>query len=151
MHINFDLSQNLSSGASPWGSQLAGILPAPGDMYQDWVDRPASIEQLSSLLKLLNDNKITNANAKTIFNMMVKTDDSPLEIIEREGFVLNQDIAGLESMITLVLHSHAHEVVRFNNGERKLMGFFMGKVMKESKGKADPSDISKIIEKLLKK
>ena len=71
--------------------------------------------------------------------------------INIEEKIHEKDIVGLESMIKLVLHNHHREVVRFNNGEKKLMGFFMGAVMRETKGKADPSDMTKVIEKFLKK
>ena len=111
---------------------------------------PVSLEQLSDLLMILNDKKITSANAKTVFNLMIESNNSPSDIIEREGFSLDQDMDSIESAVQDVLDKNADEVERFKNGEAKLMGFFMGAVMRETKGKADPSAVTKIIEKFLK-
>ena len=112
---------------------------------------PVSIEQLSMLLKILNDNKITAVNAKSVFNIMIESEESPSKIIEREGFALDQDMDSIESIVQEILEKNPNEVGRFKNGESKLMGFFMGLVMRETKGKADPASITKIIAKLLKK
>ena len=112
---------------------------------------PVSIEQLSMLLKILNDNKITAVNAKSVFNIMIESEEPPSKIIEREGFALDQDMDSIESIVQEILEKNPNEVGRFKNGESKLMGFFMGLVMRETKGKADPASITKIIAKLLKK
>ena len=66
-------------------------------------------------------------------------------------FKLDSNQSSIESSILEVLEKNPNEVERYKNGEFKLLGFFMGQVMKLTKGKADPSDVSKIIAKLLKK
>ena len=114
-------------------------------------DFSISLDQFSELLKVLNEKKITALSAKAVFNIMIDSNDSPLEIIDREGFALDQDMDSLQSVIQSIIDNNPNEVERFRNGEAKLMGFFMGLVMRETKGKADPSDITKIIAKLLKK
>ena len=114
-------------------------------------DFSISLDQFSELLKVLNEKKITALSAKAVFNIMIESNDSPLKIIDREGFALDQDMDSLQSVIQGIVDNNPNEVERFRNGEAKLMGFFMGLVMRETKGKADPSDITKIIAKLLKK
>ena len=100
---------------------------------------------------MLDQKKITKANAREVFNLMLNEDSTPLEIIQREGYSQQQNLGTLESTILRILEDHTVEVERYHNGEKKLIGFFMGLVMRETKGKADPKTITKIIGSLLHK
>ena len=82
---------------------------------------------------------------------MLNESTSVQDIIEREGFSSKQDLGSLESKIKEILENHHGEVERFLNGEEKLIGFFMGLVMRETKGKEEPEIIKKILGLLLKK
>ena len=110
-----------------------------------------STNRLAELLQLLDQKKITKANAREVFNLMLNEDSTPLEIIQREGYSQQQNLGTLESTILRILEDHTVEVERYHNGEKKLIGFFMGLVMRETKGKADPKTITKIIGSLLHK
>ena len=112
---------------------------------------PISIEQLSGLLNQIDKKIITNANAKIVFNLMIDSDDDAITIIEREGFKLNKNTDNLKEIVLKVFKNNPKEFSRFKKGEQKLLGFFMGQVMKATKGKVDPSSISTIIGKLIKK
>ena len=57
----------------------------------------------------------------------------------------------IESAVQNIMCKNPKEVIRFKNGETKLMGFFMGAVMRETKGRANPSDVTNVIDKLFKK
>ena len=142
-------ASGLSLLASKW--ILSEVLRVLKDEKIGIDECPIKIEQLSELLKVLDNKKITNSSAKKVFNIMIDSDDSAIEIIEREGFALDQDIDSIETAVQSVLDQNPNEVERFKNGEAKLMGFFMGAVMRETKGKADPSDVTKVVAKLLKK
>lgn len=114
-------------------------------------DFSISPDKLAVLLKLVNQKKITKANAKEIFNLMLNESTSVQDIIDREGFSSNQDLGSLESIIKEILENHPGEVERFQNGQGKLIGFFMGLVMRETKGKEDPEVVKKLLGSLLKK
>ena len=118
--------------------------------YKITIDEcPVSVEQLSGLLKQIDQNVITNANAKNIFNIMIETNDDALAIIKREGFSLNENSESIEEIVLTVFKDNPQEADRFKNGEQKLLGFFMGQVMKITKGRVDPTSVSKIIRKLI--
>jgi len=118
--------------------------------YKITIDEcPVSVEQLSGLLKQIDQNVITNANAKNVFNIMIETNDDALAIIKREGFSLNENSESIEEIVLTVFKDNPQEADRFKNGEQKLLGFFMGQVMKITKGRVDPTSVSKIIRKLI--
>ncbi len=113
------------------------------------IDFPVSAERLADLLKLTDEKNITNANAKDVFNFMVKEPLTAQEIIEREGFGITQNTTDLEVTIQDILDNHHQEVERYQKGEKKLLGFFMGLVMRETKGSADPGVVNNILGVLL--
>jgi len=71
-------------------------------------------------------------------------------VIDKLGLRQVQDSAALEGWVDEVLAAHPGEVERFRGGEAKLMGFFVGQVMKKSGGKADPKGVAPILQKKLK-
>ena len=73
-----------------------------------------------------------------------------MEIATQLGLVQVQDTGALEGWVDEVLAANPGEVARFKGGETKLIGFFVGQVMKKSGGKADPKGVTPILQKKLK-
>ena len=110
-----------------------------------------SIDQarIAELIILYNDNKLTNTNAKKIFTLMIGTNKSPSKLMEEEGLMIINDDNFIETAVKNVFNKNPNEFDRLKNGESKLVGFFMGQVMKEVKGKANPKLIQEFINKYI--
>jgi aspartyl-tRNA(Asn)/glutamyl-tRNA(Gln) amidotransferase subunit B len=103
--------------------------------------------QLADLLKLMDKGVISGKIAKTVFEDMYMTGRDAEAIVKEKGLVQMSDEAGIEAIVDEVLIKSPQEVERFRAGDAKLMGFFVGQIMKLTKGKANP----KIVNELLKK
>ena len=110
-----------------------------------------SIDQtrIAELIILYNDNKLTNTNAKKIFTLMINTDKSPRKLMVEKGLMIINDDNFIETAVKNVFKKNPNEFDRLKNGESKLVGFFMGQIMKEVKGKANPKSIQEFINKYI--
>ena len=106
---------------------------------------PIDKERISELIVLFDNGKITNINAKKIFMMMISDKRTPNQIMNEEKMMILEDDNFLDNLIQNVFKNHENEFNRLKNGEMKLIGFFMGQIMQEAKGKADPQSIQKKI------
>jgi len=79
----------------------------------------------------------------------LESDKSALEIAEANDWIQDSDEGSIKSIIQEVFDENPSEFERFKAGEKKLMGFLMGQVMKKSKGKADPKSASKLINEMI--
>ena len=112
-------------------------------------DIPIDLKRIADLIVLFKNGKLTNVNAKKIFNIMLTDDRSASEIMEDEKMMVIEDDNFLNDIVKQVFKNNTSEFQRLKNGENKLIGFFMGQVMKESKGKADPQSIKEVITKII--
>ena len=112
-------------------------------------ESPISPENLSKLINLISDGTISGKIAKTIFEIMSKEDKDPNFIVEEKGLKQESDPKALEGLIQKVLDSNEDKVKEYKSGKDKLFGFFVGQVMKESKGKGNPQMINKILKEKL--
>ena len=112
-------------------------------------DFTISPERLCQLLDLLNQKKITNDNAKKIFDTMLTDQNSAEDIMSKMGFEVSTDSKGLSEMIKKLLSDNPNEYERLKNGEDKLIKFFMGQVMRETKGKYPPDIIIKTLKDII--
>jgi aspartyl-tRNA(Asn)/glutamyl-tRNA(Gln) amidotransferase subunit B len=103
---------------------------------------PASLAQLIALVK---GGTLSHQSAKRVFVELATTGGDPRTIAESLGVIQVADANVLGQWVDEVLGAHAAEVTRFRAGETKLMAFFVGQVMKASKGKADPKLAPKVI------
>ena len=99
---------------------------------------PMKPEQLAQLLRLVDERVINPNTAKKVLERMVRTGEDPRAIVEAEGLAMVSDTAQIDAAIDQVLAAHPEELARYRAGETKLLGFFMGQVMRALKGKADP-------------
>ncbi len=107
------------------------------------------ISRLSELLNLVKADKITQNIAKDVFSKMVKSGKSAVEIISDEGLDEKADSGEMEEMIQEIIDANPGEAERLKAGDKKLIGFFMGAVMRETKGRANPKEATEILNKLI--
>ena len=111
---------------------------------------PISTQNLAELINLIKSGEISGRIAKEVFEHMSKTKESPKKIIESKGLKQQSDPDKLEKIIKEILKNNAANVEKYKSGKDKLFGFFVGEVMKLTKGKANPILVNKILKKLLK-
>lgn len=115
-------------------------------------DFPISAKQMSLLIKLIEDGKVSNnlASQKVFPKMLEDTNKTPQQIAEENNWIQESDSNSLVGYVEEIMTENPDETERFKNGEKKLMGFFMGQLMKKSKGKADPKTASQLINQTIK-
>ncbi|HRJ60316.1 MAG TPA: Asp-tRNA(Asn)/Glu-tRNA(Gln) amidotransferase subunit GatB [Azospirillaceae bacterium] len=111
---------------------------------------PVSAENLGGLIDLIADNTISGRIAKEVFEEMFKTGDKPADIVERKGLRQVTDTGAIEAAIDGVLAANADKVAEFRSGKDKLFGFFVGQVMKQTQGKANPALVNELLTTKLK-
>ncbi|GAB6034784.1 Asp-tRNA(Asn)/Glu-tRNA(Gln) amidotransferase subunit GatB [Galenea microaerophila] len=112
---------------------------------------PVSAEQLGGLLQRLVDNTLSGKLAKQVFEALWKGEGATAdEIIEAKGLKQITDSSAIEAMIDEVLANNAQQVAAYKGGQEKLFGFFVGQVMKASKGQANPAQVNELLKAKLK-
>jgi aspartyl-tRNA(Asn)/glutamyl-tRNA(Gln) amidotransferase subunit B len=106
---------------------------------------PLSPRELGELIGLILRGTISQGAGKAVLTKMAESGRSAGEIVETEGLAQVSDAGQLEGWIDGVIAAHPDEVARFRGGEKKLQGFFMGEIMKASKGKADPGEVARLL------
>ncbi len=133
--------------ASNWIMTIVlGMLNTKG---LDIGSSPISATSLAELLKLLEKNTINIKGAKTIFEEIIETGKSPEIIVKEKNLEQVSDESELENIVDTIIDKNPKEVDAYQNGKTKLFSFFMGQVMRETKGKADPKIITEIIKNKL--
>lgn len=112
---------------------------------------PINSDQLAELLNLLAENKIVSSQAKKIYEQVLATNKSIMTIIQEQGFDQTFDSELLKKIISQVIENHPNQVKEYLSGKEKLLGFFVGQVMKQTKGKANPSEINKLVIEQIRK
>jgi aspartyl-tRNA(Asn)/glutamyl-tRNA(Gln) amidotransferase subunit B len=125
---------------------LLGLLNARGLAI---TRTPVSPENLAGLLKLLDKDLISGKIAKTAFEAMAETGKSAKTIVEEKGLVQVSDASAIDPIVDEVIAAHPDEVQRYQGGQKKLMGFFVGQVMKQTRGKANPKVVNEILRRKL--
>ena len=115
---------------------------------------PVSAEQVGGLLKRIQDNTISGKIAKTVFEEMWSSGGSADEIIETKGLKQVTDSSAIEAMVDDVIAASPAQVEQYlasdENKRKKLIGYFVGQIMKASKGKANPQQVNEILANKLK-
>jgi aspartyl-tRNA(Asn)/glutamyl-tRNA(Gln) amidotransferase subunit B len=121
---------------------LLGLLNAEG---KDINASPIRAQDLGHLLKLIDDDVISGKIAKTVFDEMAKTGKPPKQIVEEKGLVQVTDKSAIEAVVSEIIARSPKEVEDYKGGKTKVMGFFVGQVMKATKGKANPKIVNEIL------
>ncbi len=110
---------------------------------------PVSTEKLSGLLDLIKDNTISGKIAKDVFDIMFETGKDAAAIVEEKGLKQVTDTGAIEKIVDAVLAANPDKIAEYKSGKDKLFGFFVGQVMKESQGKANPAILNELLKKKL--
>ncbi len=104
---------------------------------------------IAELLTLIDEGTISGKIAKTIFEEVFKTGKSPRKIVEERGLIQISDREEIMRVIERVLMNNPKEVEDYKKGKKKLFGYFIGEVMKETKGKANPKLVNELLKERL--
>ena len=111
---------------------------------------PVSAKYLSALIKMITAGKISGKIAKDVFEKMQDDNKHPQQIVDKENLIQQSDPKELEKIISEVLSKNQDKVTQYKSGKTKLFGYFIGEVMKVSKGKANPQLVNEILKIKLK-
>src|SRR5207248_11267142 len=156
----------LSLGLSPYDAGVLTADRAIADLFDDAVERGAgpkkaanwimsdpeaevSAAQLAELIALVDEGVISGKIAKDVFDKMRATARSPREIVDAEGLVQVTDAVALERACHEAVDANPNQVAQYKGGNAKIIGFFVGQVMKATQGKANPEMVNQILRKLL--
>lgn len=114
------------------------------------ADSPVTANRFSGLVSRIHDNTISGKIAKGILDQMWASDDSADVIIEREGLRQISDSSEIEKMIDDVIAANPSQLAEYRAGKEKLLSYFVGQVMKASRGKANPGQLNDLLREKLK-
>lgn len=115
----------------------------------DITASPIKADTLAQLLDRINDNTISGKIAKTVFEAMWAGEGDADTIIEAKGLKQVTDTGAIEAIVDEVIANNPNQLEQYRSGKDKLFGFFVGQVMKESKGKANPAQVNELLKKKL--
>lgn len=107
-------------------------------------------EHLIAVIQMVDAGTINNATGKSVLAKVQESGKSPSEIVEEEGLAQVSDDSALQAVIDLLIAEHPDEVSSYRSGKDGLFGWFMGQVMRETRGKADPQMTRELLQKALK-
>ncbi len=110
---------------------------------------PMTPEQLSGVVRAIHDGTISGKIGKTVFGEMYGTDKTAANVIAEKGLVQVSDSGAIDGLIQPVLDANSDKVAAYRSGKDKLFGFFVGQVMKASKGQANPKMVNERLKVLL--
>jgi aspartyl-tRNA(Asn)/glutamyl-tRNA(Gln) amidotransferase subunit B len=137
----------------------AGVAPKPaanwvmGEVLSAWnAGGTFAVEpaRLAALIRMVDDGAVSLQAAKQVYAELLTVRDDPRAVAERLGVIQVRDAGALAGWVDEVLAANPGELARFRGGEAKLIGFFVGQVMKRSAGKADPKAIQPLLMERLK-
>ena len=117
------------------------------DQVTDLKVQPA---QFGALVKLISENVISGKIAKQILPKMLESGDDPNDIVEREGLKQVTDEGAIAAIVDQIIAKNPDNVAEYRSGKEQLIGWFVGQVMKESRGKANPGVVNKLLREKLK-
>ena len=113
------------------------------------TDSPVSAGTLGGLLQRIEDGTLSGKLAKQVFEAMWKGEGTADEIIEQQGLKQISDAGAIAGIIKEVLDNNPKQLEQYRGGQEKLFGFFVGQVMKATRGKANPKQVNELLRKLL--
>ncbi len=118
---------------------------------QSLTNSPISATDLGQLIGLIDKGTISGKIAKTVFQEMWRSRGKPADIIKEKNLVQITDTSAIEKIVDDVLTANPQQWEQFLSGKDKLLGFFVGQVMKLSKGQASPDLVNEVLKKKMQK
>ncbi len=113
------------------------------------MDAPVSARELGELVKLISDGTISGKLGKEVFAKMFDSGRAASEIIEAEGLKQISDTGELEKLIDEVIARNQKQVETYRGGKTGVLGFFVGQIMKATRGQANPQVVNELLRKKL--
>ncbi len=120
------------------------------DLKVSITNFPVSPDNLAALINLVDKGTVSGKIAKSVFEAMVSSQKTPEEIIKEKGLVQISDSGELENHVKNILDENPDMVEKYLGGKEQLIGFFVGQVMKATRGQANPKLVNEILRKKLK-
>lgn len=140
------LSTNVKTGANFLMGEIAAYLKEEKISINESKLTPAN---LAELVKLIENNTISNNIGKQIIFTMLKEGTSASEIVEKQGLSQISDEGAIKEIVQKVVDSNPEQVTAYKGGKVQLLGFFVGQIMKETKGRANPKTVNELLKELL--
>ena len=118
-------------------------------MDQETLEARIPPDRLAQLLGQIKEGKISGKIGKDVLDIMAETGKAPAKVIEEQGLVQISDTGELEGVVDGILAEHPDDVAEYRAGKTKLLGFFMGQVMRATQGKANPKMVNELLQKKL--
>ena len=129
--------------ASNWvTSDIVGYLKSNKLSFSELKLSP---ENLAEMINMISKNIISGKIAKEILPELIQKNISPKKLVEEKGLAMISDSSSILPIIDELINEHPNEVQAFKNGKTKVLGFFVGQLMKRTKGKADPKLANKLL------
>jgi len=119
--------------------------------YKNLGEPDISAENFAEMIKMVADGEISRNAGAEVLKEMVESKKTPEQIVKEKNLIQISDSTTLEKVLLEVFEENPDELNRLKEGEKKLIGFFVGQVMKKTKGKADPKEVSRLISEYEKK
>ena len=116
---------------------------------QDINDSPVTASMLAGMIKRIKDNTISGKIAKDVFDAMWQGEGDADAIIESKGLKQITDSGEIEALVDEVIANNPQQVEQFKAGKDKVLGFFVGQIMKATQGKANPGQVNELLRKKL--
>jgi aspartyl-tRNA(Asn)/glutamyl-tRNA(Gln) amidotransferase subunit B len=142
------ISENPRASANWIMGDLAYALKNAGKDIENSSIPPGD---LAALLQTIETGEISGKIAKTVFEEMCRTGDKPAAIISRMGLAQVSDEDSLSAVIDKILAANPKQLAEYRSGKTKVLGFFVGQAMKETKGQANPQIVNELLQKKLSK
>ena len=120
-----------------------------GRMDQETLETRIPPDHLAQLLGQIKEGQISGKIGKDVLDIMAESGKAPATVIEEQGLVQISDTGELEGLVDGILAQHPDDVADYRAGKTKLLGFFMGQVMKATQGKANPKMVNELLRKKL--
>ena len=132
-----------------------------GDLFRELKERrldeqlcivnwPVSAERLAELVKLIDGGRISGKIAKTVFEALLESDQTPERIVSEKGLEQVSDTGSINAAIDQMLVANTKQVEQFRSGNEKVFGFLVGQIMKATQGKANPQKVNELLREKLK-
>ena len=130
---------------------ITEVLALAKKTYLSVKDYPVSSEDLKYLLSNVTNETISSKQAKDVFERMWDNKENPRDIIENEGMKQISNVDELNKIVDNIIKNNYKSVEEYQSGKDKLLGFFVGQVMKETQGQGNPKIINQLLKEKLKK
>ncbi len=125
------------------------ILRLMNEQKLDWETLRVTPERLAAILRLVDEGVIHKNAVKKLIPLVQQRDQEPRAVVEAEGLAPMQDADALRAICARVVEAHPDEAQRYRAGKKGLLGWFVGQVMRETRGKADPRQVQQFLRELL--